>query len=845
MASCLIEAPGDSPSLNVKEQKNRDDKLITPEVGETESYNARPSAPNLSVTFEEYTFYAQLTRAEERRAASKMPEALPIWALSQLGYVPRSTLYVLFGALAGYTGHQIWTLFFHLDSHRHPIQSYGDLAYRIYGGWARHVANVLQSFQLFFSVGLLTLAQGQGISQLSTGSVCFAVCNLIFTIAGCIVGQIRTLQKFKWLATLSIWLNIAIMAITMAGAASYPPNYSTALAQNQVKAGPIVTSVGTPADGTLSTRIVGLMQGIYSYGGAMLYCEFMAEMKRPWDFWKAFFCAQTLIVSLYVFYGLFVYSYQGQFAVLVSNQGISLKVLQTATNAMSVASSLILACLYGNVGIKVLYMNIGEELLGLPNLHTTTRGKQLFAVLVPVYWTLAFVICSAIPNITNFSALIASACVTQFTYTFPPILMLGFAAQKDAYLPGESFDPTTGRTVRHDNGMKRWVRGLKQHIIMNLFNTFILIGAVFLCGLGIVASIILLVETFESNPKITSFTCFDQAILFVRPTMSWSPESLPDLMGRVYLVTGGNAGIGFQTVLGLARQNAKVYIGAGSEEKGAIAIEAVRAEKGDAKVELVEMDMMDLKTVVRAAEEIIRREKLLHGLVNNAGIMATPYEESSDAGYEAQFQTNYLSHWLLTSHLLPLLIETSRPSPVGTVRIVNVSSDGHLIFGEPSGIDFNDINQTRTGKGGPWSRCGSSKLANILHAKELDRQYGGSERGCIWTASLHPGTVDTKLSAGATGSSFSQTIWPILKFFGAYSKVDTAAYTSIYAVASDEFTQNLSGEYLQPVTKLGKASKQANDPKLAKDLWSWTLAEMSALGFAPVGLQEQIGERKD
>ncbi|EXJ76258.1 uncharacterized protein A1O5_00766 [Cladophialophora psammophila CBS 110553] len=328
--------------------------------------------------------------------------------------------------------------------------------------------------------------------------------------------------------------------------------------------------------------------------------------------------------------------------------------------------------------------------------------------------------------------------------------------------------------------------------------------------------------------------------------MSWSPESLPDLMGRVYLVTGGNTGIGFQTVLGLARQNATVYIGIRSEGKGAAAIEAVRAEKGDAKVEFVKMDMMDLKTVVRVAEEIIRKEKLLHGLVNNAGIMATPYEESSDGdGCEAQFQTNYLSHWLLTFHLLPLLLETSRQSPMGTVRIVNVSSDGHLIFGAPSGIDFNDINQTQTGKGGPWSRYGSSKLANILHAKELNRRYGGSERGCIWTASLHPGTVDTKLSTGATGSSFFQVILPILKFFGAYSKVDTAAYTSLYAVASDEFTQNLSGEYLQPVTKLGKASKQANDPKLAKDLWSWTLAEMSVRGFAPVSLQEELGERKD
>lgn len=105
-------------------------------------------------------------------------------------------------------------MFLHLDSHQHPILCYGDLAFRIFGLWARYVSNTLQSIQLFFSVGLLTLSQGQAISQLSTGKICFAVCNLIFTIAGCALGQIRTLRRFKWLATLCIWINLALMALT-------------------------------------------------------------------------------------------------------------------------------------------------------------------------------------------------------------------------------------------------------------------------------------------------------------------------------------------------------------------------------------------------------------------------------------------------------------------------------------------------------------------------------------------------------------------------------------------------------------------------------------------------------
>lgn len=106
-------------------------------------------------------------------------------------------------------------MFLHLDSHRYPLKTYGDLAFRVFGPWARHLANFLQSIQLFFSVGLLTLANGQGISQLSNGTICFAVCNLLFMIGGLVVGQIRTIQRFKWLASLSIWLNIAVMTVTL------------------------------------------------------------------------------------------------------------------------------------------------------------------------------------------------------------------------------------------------------------------------------------------------------------------------------------------------------------------------------------------------------------------------------------------------------------------------------------------------------------------------------------------------------------------------------------------------------------------------------------------------------
>ncbi|KAF5599521.1 NAD(P)-binding protein [Fusarium pseudoanthophilum] len=313
--------------------------------------------------------------------------------------------------------------------------------------------------------------------------------------------------------------------------------------------------------------------------------------------------------------------------------------------------------------------------------------------------------------------------------------------------------------------------------------------------------------------------------------MAFTPQSLPDLSGQVYIVTGGNAGIGFNTVVELAAHKAKVYMGARSEAKANTAIAEIKSQNPDADISVLVMDMMNLKTVKAAAEEFAQKESRLHGLVNNAGIMATPYEESVDQ-YEAQFQTNYLSHWLLTYTLLPIITETARLTSPGTARIVNVSSDGHLVFAPSVGIEFNDINQTN---GSAFSRYGMSKLANILHAKELHRRYGPSSENDgkeeIWTASLHPGTIDTGLGTKATGSWAWQLLIPMMRLFRLYSPLETAAYTSIFAVASPDFQRDMSGEYLKPVGIIGKTSVAAQDTKMAEELWRWTEIEMRIKGF--------------
>jgi NAD(P)-dependent dehydrogenase (short-subunit alcohol dehydrogenase family) len=117
--------------------------------------------------------------------------------------------------------------------------------------------------------------------------------------------------------------------------------------------------------------------------------------------------------------------------------------------------------------------------------------------------------------------------------------------------------------------------------------------------------------------------------------------------------------------------------------------------------------------------------------------MCAPYSETKQ-GFEIQFQTNYLAHYLLTSLLLPPLVLTTRDSTAGTVRIVNVSSDGHVKLAPKEGILFDG--KCHAKDAGTWTRYGMSKLANVLHTKELARRYGGSG---IVAVCLHPGTVKT------------------------------------------------------------------------------------------------------
>jgi NAD(P)-dependent dehydrogenase (short-subunit alcohol dehydrogenase family) len=204
-----------------------------------------------------------------------------------------------------------------------------------------------------------------------------------------------------------------------------------------------------------------------------------------------------------------------------------------------------------------------------------------------------------------------------------------------------------------------------------------------------------------------------------------------DLRGKRILVTGVSAGLGVETVRSLAAHGAHVIGTARDLGKAEAATAQVRkdADAGGGPFELAELDLANLTSVRACAQALLARGQLFDAVIANAGVMATPFGHTVD-GFETQFGTNHLGHFLLINRIAPLL----RPGG----RLVNLSSAGHRY----SNVDLEDPNFERTPYD-PFMAYGRSKTANILFAVEFDRRH--RERG-VRAAAVHPGGIRTELS---------------------------------------------------------------------------------------------------
>jgi NAD(P)-dependent dehydrogenase (short-subunit alcohol dehydrogenase family) len=160
----------------------------------------------------------------------------------------------------------------------------------------------------------------------------------------------------------------------------------------------------------------------------------------------------------------------------------------------------------------------------------------------------------------------------------------------------------------------------------------------------------------------------------------WKAENIPDLSGKVIIVTGANCGLGFEAAKEFARKGAKVIMACRNMDKAQVALTQINEEIPDTSVEVTQLDLASLKSIHQFADKFKAKYDRPDVLLNNVGIMFTPYGKTED-GFEQQFGVNHLGHFALTGLLLDVLKETSNS------RVVNVSSSGHTM-GE---MDFDDL----------------------------------------------------------------------------------------------------------------------------------------------------------
>jgi len=217
---------------------------------------------------------------------------------------------------------------------------------------------------------------------------------------------------------------------------------------------------------------------------------------------------------------------------------------------------------------------------------------------------------------------------------------------------------------------------------------------------------------------------------------NWTPDRLPDLAGKTYVITGANSGIGLEAAKLLGAGGGNIVMACRSLEKAEAAQrELARDAKGE--VSLVQLDLSDMASIRAAAENVRTAQSRIDALVNNAGIMQTPERKTAD-GFELQFGTNHLGHFLWTGLLIDRVAEAQG-------RVVQVSSFAHR-----SG-DLHFDNLMLEGRYMPTRAYCQSKLANLVFALELDRRLQASGSP-VRAMACHPGYSDTSLqSSGPTG----------------------------------------------------------------------------------------------
>jgi retinol dehydrogenase-12 len=290
--------------------------------------------------------------------------------------------------------------------------------------------------------------------------------------------------------------------------------------------------------------------------------------------------------------------------------------------------------------------------------------------------------------------------------------------------------------------------------------------------------------------------------------------------GKTALVTGANSGLGFETCRVLALKGARIILACRNPKLGEEAVKKLKEAIPSSDVHFLSLDLGDLKSVKKSADEFNARFDKLDILVNNAGVMACPKTMTTD-GLEMQFAVNHLGHFYFTKLLLPVLMKSGTKE--GPSRVINLSSMAQMVFAPDEGIKLDDLNAEKSYN--DWERYGQSKLANVLFSNHLNEIC---EDKNVISIALHPGVItSTNLTryCRSLGSLFRMT-GGMFKRKGGFKLAMRQRFKSIPEGAATTIVASLdpdvkAGGYYSDCKETCGADlhPKANDAELAKKLW--------------------------
>ncbi|RAR11721.1 retinol dehydrogenase 12 [Stemphylium lycopersici] len=276
------------------------------------------------------------------------------------------------------------------------------------------------------------------------------------------------------------------------------------------------------------------------------------------------------------------------------------------------------------------------------------------------------------------------------------------------------------------------------------------------------------------------------------PAPTFTETSLPDLQGKVYIVTGASAGVGKELARLLYSHNGTVYCAARSSERANAAMawmkEAHPSSTGS--LHYLHLDLNDLDGIKPSAEAFLAKEERLDVLFNNAGVMVPPQGSSTKQGFEMQLGTNCVAPFLFTKLLTPVLVKTAKMQGVqdggGGVRVVWVSSSAAHVGSPTGGLDVQNLGYEKDAS--MFTKYAVSKAGNVLHALEYQRRFGGEG---VVSVSLNPGNLQSEL--GRHMPAWQRFFLKYITYPPVYG-----AYTELFAGLAPEAAKLKQSEWVVP-----------------------------------------------